>query len=114
MTKRRVLMVALSGLIAIVLAIPSAAQVATGTIVGTVSDPDGVVPGAIVTIREVSTGTSETYRPDSTGSHAALFLVPGTYKIEVNVQGFKTRPISSVTSTRARWRLAASRKPLRW
>ena len=89
MTKRSIFVVALSGLIAIAAAVPSAAQVTTGTIVGTVSDPDGVVPGAVVTIREVSKGTSDTYRTDSTGSYAALFLVPGTYAIEVNVPGFK-------------------------
>jgi len=89
MTKRGIFVVALSGLIGMVVAGPSAAQVATGTIVGTVSDSDGVVPGASVTIREVSKGTSETYRTDSAGTYAALFLVPGTYAIEVNVQGFK-------------------------
>ena len=35
-----------------------AAQVTTGTIVGTVRDSSGVVPGATVTIREVNSGTS--------------------------------------------------------
>jgi Carboxypeptidase regulatory-like domain/TonB-dependent Receptor Plug Domain len=65
------------------------AQVTTGTIVGTVSDPNGVVPGAQVTVREVNKGTSNTYTTDDTGSFTAPFLVPGTYTVEVEVQGFK-------------------------
>src|SRR3954468_2091531 len=70
-------------------AAPIAAQVTTGTIIGTVTDPSGVVPGANVTITEVNRGTSAAFVTDSTGSYTALFLVPGTYAVEVNVQGFK-------------------------
>jgi hypothetical protein len=66
----------------------AAAQVATGTIVGTVRDADGVVPGASVTIREPSKGTSSTYTTDETGSYTAPFLVLGTYTVEANVSGF--------------------------
>src|SRR5687767_515901 len=69
-------------------AAPVAAQVSTGTIVGTVRDADGVIPGAMVTVREVSRGTSNTYQTDETGSYTAPFLVPGTYAVEVTVQGF--------------------------
>ena len=89
MTKREIFVLALSGLIAMVVAVPSAAQVTTGTIAGTVTDPSGVVPGAAVTIREVNKGTSQTYQTDSMGSFTALFLVPGTYVVEVNVPGFR-------------------------
>jgi hypothetical protein len=65
------------------------AQVTTGAIVGTVSDVNGVVPGATVTIRETGKNTSATFVTDATGNYAAPFLVPGTYVIEVQVQGFK-------------------------
>jgi Carboxypeptidase regulatory-like domain/TonB dependent receptor-like, beta-barrel/TonB-dependent Receptor Plug Domain len=65
------------------------AQVTTGAIVGTVSDVNGVVPGATVTIRETGKNTSATFVTDATGNYAAPFLVPGTYAIEVQVQGFK-------------------------
>ena len=68
---------------------PAAAQVTTGTIVGTVSDPNGIVPGATVTIREVNRAPSTCYVTDETGSYTAPFLTPGTYTVEVNVQGFK-------------------------
>ena len=66
------------------------AQVTTGTLVGTVRDANGVVPGASVTIREVNRGTSNTYVTDESGSYTAPFLSPGTYTVEVNVQGFRS------------------------
>ncbi|MEO8522903.1 MAG: carboxypeptidase-like regulatory domain-containing protein, partial [Acidobacteriota bacterium] len=65
------------------------AQVTTGTIIGTVSDAGGVVPGAAVTIREVNRGTTDTVVTDSAGSYTAPFLSPGTYTVEVTVAGFK-------------------------
>ena len=89
MMKRYVFAVLVSAAISTGLAEPVAAQVTTGTIVGTVSDPGGVVPGANVTITEVNRGTSDTFVTDSAGSYAAPFLTPGTYKVEVNVSGFK-------------------------
>ena len=47
------------------------------------------MPGATVTVREVNKGTTSTYVTDETGTYTAPFLVPGTYAVEVNVQGFK-------------------------
>ncbi len=89
MIRRSLFVVALAAALAIGAAEPGAVQVATGTIVGTVSDANGVVPAATVTIREVSRGTSGTHVTDGTGGYTAPFLPPGTYTIEVNVQGFK-------------------------
>lgn len=65
------------------------AQVTTGTIVGTVTDSGGVVPGAVVTVRHVGRGTTTTFTTDETGNYTAPFLVPGTYAVEVEMQGFK-------------------------
>jgi hypothetical protein len=70
-------------------ALPLHAQVTTGTIVGTVSDANGIVPGATVTVRETNKNTSATVVTDAVGGYTAPFLVPGTYAVEVNVQGFK-------------------------
>ena len=67
------------------------AQVATGSIAGTVSDSTGqVVPGAQVTIREVNRNTTTTLATDGSGVYTAPFLVPGTYEVQVELQGFKT------------------------
>ena len=88
MTKKWILALPLAALVLCAPA-PLAAQVTTGTIVGTVSDASGVVPGATITVREVNKGTTNSYVTDATGNYTASFLVPGTYAVEVNVQGFK-------------------------
>ncbi|MGH9309887.1 MAG: carboxypeptidase regulatory-like domain-containing protein, partial [Vicinamibacterales bacterium] len=85
----RTFVVILTALIVLAGTGPASAQVTTGTLVGTVRDPSGIVPGATVTVREVNRGTSSTYVTDETGSYTAPFLTPGTYAVEVNVQGFK-------------------------
>ena len=70
---------------------PAVAQVATGSIVGTVLDSSGqVVPGAPVTIRDINRNTSTNLVTDQAGVYTAPFLVPGTYEIGVELQGFKT------------------------
>jgi hypothetical protein len=67
------------------------AQVATGSIVGTVVDSSGqTVPGAQVTVRDVNRNTSTNLTTDQAGVYTAPFLVPGTYEVGVEVQGFKT------------------------
>lgn len=89
MTTRTIFVAALSAVMSLIAVVPISAQVTTGTIVGTVTDSSGIVPSAIVTIREVNKGTTGTYVTDGTGSYTAPFLTPGTYTVEVNVQGFK-------------------------
>jgi hypothetical protein len=69
--------------------LPANGQVTTGTLVGTVHDQNGIVPGATVTIRETNQGTASTYVTDQTGSYTAPFLAPGTYTVEVDVKGFR-------------------------
>ncbi len=76
-----------------VLSVPrmAVAQVTTGSIVGTVLDSSGqLVPGAQVTVREVSRNTTTTLTTDAAGVYTAPFLVPGTYEVSVELQGFKT------------------------
>jgi hypothetical protein len=90
MTKRHVLAAAVTAAVMLAVPPPLAAQVTTGTIVGTVSDANGVVPGAAVTIREVNKGTATTYVTDAAGAYTAPFLTPGTYAVDVQVAGFKT------------------------
>ena len=76
-----------------ILSVPTAAvaQVATGSIVGTVVDASGqVVPGAQVTVREVNRNTTTTLTTDAAGVYTAPFLVPGTYEVSVELQGFRS------------------------
>ncbi len=85
----RIFVVILTVVAALSTAAASAAQVTTGTLVGTVRDPGGIVPGASVTIREVNRGTVSNLVTDETGSYTAPFLTPGTYVVEVSVAGFR-------------------------
>jgi len=68
----------------------SPAQVTTGTILGTVVDHTGAaIPGATVSIKEITKGTSQQYKTDADGSYYAPFLIPGTYSVTIEKRGFK-------------------------
>jgi outer membrane receptor protein involved in Fe transport len=96
MTTRRIFAIALVAMGLFTTVVPALAQVTTGTIIGTVSDASGVVPGATVTIRDINKGTTTTYVTDAAGLYTAPFLVPGTYAVEVNVQGFKKSVLEGI------------------
>src|SRR6185295_2006298 len=84
---RRVVAVSFVGLLGVTIA---EAQVTTGTIVGTVKDPQGAaVPGATVTITEVNKGTTSVHLTDADGAFVAPFLIPGTYDVAVELASFK-------------------------
>jgi hypothetical protein len=88
---RRICVVLIGILAAFVLAaLPSVAQVTTGTILGTVRDPQAAaVPGATVILTDQGKGTSHTVTTDTQGSYIAPFLIPGTYEVTVELSGFK-------------------------
>jgi hypothetical protein len=67
-----------------------AAQEARGTITGKVIDADKArVPEASVKIMNTAMGTSVTVKTNSEGLFQAVYLLPGTYQVSVEVQGFK-------------------------
>jgi Carboxypeptidase regulatory-like domain/TonB dependent receptor len=71
------------------------AQTFRGTILGTVTDPQGaVVAGAEVTVRNVDTGLERNSQTSADGSYAIPELPIGTYTVTVSQSGFQT----SVTS----------------
>jgi hypothetical protein len=66
------------------------AQVTTGSILGTVHDASGaVLPGATVTITDAGKGTTTVKQTDNEGNYSAPYLLPGSYNISVEMQGFK-------------------------
>ena len=67
-----------------------AAQETRGNISGTVQDAQGVVPGATVRITNVDTNTTQSLVTNNTGYFEAPLLQPGTYRIVVEMAGFKT------------------------
>jgi hypothetical protein len=65
------------------------AQTVTGTLQGTVKDPNGaVLPGATVHIRNVETGQERTVTTNDEGSYVATFLPVGRYHVTASGQGF--------------------------
>jgi hypothetical protein len=71
------------------------AQVTTGTIRGRVVDPQGlVVPGATVTV--MGSQGSQVLVSDRDGRFIAPFLVPGTYALRAELQGFRPLELQGV------------------
>ena len=79
--------------LAVLLAVPTtaAAQITTGTIVGTITDSGGAaMPSASVTARNVETGLKRTVTTGEDGNYRIEFLPVGNYVIEVTAtSGFK-------------------------
>jgi hypothetical protein len=66
-------------------------QITTGTIQGTVTDPQGaVVTGANVEVKNLETNLVKTLTTDTDGRFIALQLPPGNYTVTVSKQGFAT------------------------
>src|SRR4051794_10664619 len=77
-------------LVMVAAAIPSFAQVSTGNLIGTVSDPSGVVPGANVTVKDNKTGKERTVVTSGEGSYSVSQLDPGAYTVTITAPGHKT------------------------
>lgn len=62
----------------------------TGRLIGTVSSPDGLLPGATVTITDNQTGQERTAVTDGSGGFRFDQLSFGTYTVKIVANGFKT------------------------
>ena len=68
----------------------AAAQDANATITGAVADEQGqVLPGATVTVINEATRLARTTTSDGRGDFRVPSLIPGTYTVKVEMQGFK-------------------------
>ena len=77
-------------LCALLLAVPVFAQQGTTELRGKVVDSQGgVLPGVTVTVRNSATGMFRETQSGSDGSFIASGLVPGTYEVVAELQGFK-------------------------
>jgi hypothetical protein len=78
----------------VLVATPSAAQVTSGTILGTVTDRTGaMLPGATVTATNSDTGLVRFMPTDGSGTFLLANLPIGTYQLKIELQGFKTKLI---------------------
>ena len=72
-------------------AMTSWAQTPTGTIEGVVTDATGAaVQGATVRITQTTTNSTRETATDSAGRYTIPFVLPGTYSVAVQAQGFKS------------------------
>lgn len=99
MKKRFVFAVVMSAVLMGCATVSGWAQSATGTIRGTVTDPDGaLVPQAAVTVASGG-GSSKKVTSDASGAFAATQLVPGRYTVTVAAKGFTTATVTDVMVT---------------
>lgn len=80
-----------AALVCLALSTSTSAQVAGGTISGTVIDPSGgAVPNAQVTIRNPATGVSRAMITNESGFFSAPNLMPASYEVTTSASGFTT------------------------
>ncbi|HEX2710814.1 MAG TPA: carboxypeptidase regulatory-like domain-containing protein, partial [Candidatus Acidoferrales bacterium] len=81
---------ALLAIFLVAFSLPVAAQTTSGSITGTVLDPQGtVVPDATVTATNMDQNTAFTTTTDSAGTFTFPQLLPAQYKVTVEKEGFK-------------------------
>ena len=98
MTKRWVVLAAVTILVLATASIPALGQVTSGTIIGTVTDQQGAaVAGAKVTVTDVAKGTSDTTTTNDSGNYTVTHLIPDLYTVKIEASGFKTFQQSGVT-----------------
>ena len=77
---------------------PAWGQDITATITGTVSDSSGApIVGAAVTAKNTDRGTVHTTQTNETGGYNILRISVGTYDLRVEMKGFQTSLVPSVT-----------------
>jgi hypothetical protein len=85
------------GFLLLLIATSLIAQTFRGTILGTVTDPQGaVIPGAKVTVHNINTGLERTTQTSADGSYSVPELPIGTYNVTATQSGFQTAVISNV------------------
>jgi len=81
-------------------AAPTHAQVSGATLSGLITDENGgPVPGAAVTIKNVSTGVARELVSNADGFYSAPNLLPGSYEVKVAAKGFQTLVQKEITLT---------------
>lgn len=76
----------------------SSGQTVDTAILGTVTDPSGAaIPNAQVTVTSPATGASHTVTTGANGGYRVAYLLPGTYTVSVQAQGFSRAIRENIT-----------------
>src|SRR5580704_14512076 len=79
---------------------PIRAQVAGGTLSGTIADASGVgIPKAQVEAKNTATGISRTVPTNDDGYYTLVNLLPGDYDVTITASGFSTEIKKGLTVT---------------
>ena len=71
--------------------LPAGAQDLRGRVQGTISDNSGaVIPAARITLRNINTNVEATQETNESGNYLFDFVLPGTYELRVEVEGFRS------------------------
>ena len=74
------------------------AQAVFGSVLGTVTDPQGnAVTGAKVTVTSVTKNLAYEATSNESGNYSVTHLIPDTYRVHVEAAGFKAYDVASVT-----------------
>src|SRR5438445_8563841 len=74
------------------------AQAVFGSILGTVTDPQGAaVVGAKITVTDQNKGTTQETTTNESGNYSVTHLIPDVYSLKVEAQGFKLAEQKDVT-----------------
>ncbi len=76
--------------LAVLVALPSLAQVPTGTLSGRVTDAQGALPGVTVTVTAPTLQGVRTAVTTEAGDYIFTFLPPGEYTVRLELGGFQT------------------------
>ena len=75
------------------LIVPVGAQIRSGTITGTVTDPSGaLVADATVVVTNAGTNVASSTKTTTAGDYTVPYLEAGTYTISVTKAGFASKP----------------------
>ena len=73
-------------------------QAVFGSIIGTVTDAQGnAVSGAKVTVTSTTKNTAYDATTNESGNYSVTHLIPDTYKVHIEIAGFKAYDVASVT-----------------
>src|SRR2546430_16068470 len=72
-------------------------QAVYGSIIGTVTDPQGnAVAGAKGTVTSVTKNTTDETTTNDSGNYSVIYLIPDTYRLKIEGAGFKAYDVASV------------------
>jgi Carboxypeptidase regulatory-like domain/TonB dependent receptor len=98
--RKRLIFAALFVILALILSIPSFAQVSTASINGVVTDPSGAaIPDATIVLRNVDTSVENTTVSNKAGVYSIFNITPGQYTVKATASGFSPKEVPVFTLT---------------